>query len=93
MRELYLLYGVPHPHTTLYYPQANGLVEKSNRALGDLLMTLLLDRGLEEWDLLFPQVPHSIMKEMSNLMMLVREARLPDTLQYNPSPRACRMSM
>lgn len=54
MIELYSLYGGPHTHTTPYHPQANEVVEWGNRALGDSLRILLLDRSPEEWDLLLP---------------------------------------
>ena len=93
MAELCQLWKVTKTRTTPYHPQANGVVERNNRLLGDSLRTLLLDKGQEEWDLLLPQVmrafrgtPHSTTGETPNLLMLGRELRLPDQLQYLPPP-------
>ena len=68
-------------------------MERNNRLLGDSLRTLLIDKGQEEWDLLLPQLmrafrgtPHTSTGETPNLMMLGRELRLPDQLQYLPPP-------
>ena len=76
-----------------YHPQSNGVVERSNRNLGDSLRTLLLRRGQEEWDLLLPQImrafrgtPHSVTGETANLIMMGRELWLPDQLQLYPPP-------
>ena len=89
MKELCQLWGVERTHTTPYHPQGNGVVERNNRQLGDSLRALLLGRGQEEWDLLLPQImralrgtPHSTTGETSNALMLGRETRLPDQLQY-----------
>lgn len=37
MTELYSIWGLEHTHTTPYHPEANGVVERGNRALGDAL--------------------------------------------------------
>ena len=91
MEELCALWRIDKTHTTPYHPQSNGVVERSNRNLGDSLRTLLLRRGQEEWDLLLPQImrafrgtPHSVTGETANLMMMGRELRLPDQLQLYP---------
>ena len=93
MSELCQLWNVAKTHTTPYHPQANGMVERNNRGLGDSLRTLLLNRGQDEWDILLPQVmrafrgtPHSTTGETANLLMLGRELRLPDQLQHYPPP-------
>ena len=87
MAELCSLWNVKKTHTTPYNLQANGVVEKNDRVLGDSLRALLLRRGQDEWDLLLPQLirayrgtPHSTTGETANLMMLGRELRLPDQL-------------
>ena len=93
MAELCQLWGVEKTRTTPYHPQANGMVERNNRLLGDSLRAMLIGRGQDEWDLLLPQImrafrgtPHSTTGETPNLMMLGRELRLPDQLQYLPPP-------
>ena len=89
MEELCALWRIDKTHTTPYHPQSNGMVERSNRNLGDSLRTLLLRRGQEEWDLLLPQImrafwgtPHLVTGETANLMMLGRELRLSDLHSY-----------
>lgn len=83
--------GVTHTHTTPYHPQANSVVEQGDRALGDSLRTLLLDRNPPEWEKILPQImrtfrgmPHRTTQETSNFMRLQGETRLPNALRYNP---------
>lgn len=92
MNELCQLWHIGKTKTTPYHPQSNGVVERNNRKLGDSLRTLLINSGQEEWDTLLPQImrsfrgiPHSMTKETANFLMLGRELRLPDQLQY-PTP-------
>ena len=94
MAELCQLWKVEKTRTTPYHPQANGVVERNNRELGDSLRTMLLDKGQDEWDLLLPQImrafrgtSHTSTGETPNLLMLGRELRLPDQLQYLPPPQ------
>ena len=93
MTELCQLWGVDKTRTTPYHPQANGMVERNNKGLGDSLRALLLGRGQGEWDILLPQLlrayrgtPHTTTGETANMMMLGRELRLPDQLQQQPPP-------
>ena len=93
MMELCALWQVDQTHTTPYHPQANGVVERGNRVLGDALRALLLERSQEDWDLVLPQLlrafrgtPQSGTGETANLLMLGRELRLPDLLMNNPPP-------
>lgn len=80
-------------HTTPYYPQANGIVKRNNRQLGDSLRALLLRRGQDEWDNLLPQLmracratPHLVTWDTANMLMFGRELRLASQLQdYSPS--------
>ena len=74
MKELCQLWHVDKTHTTLYHPQANGMVERGNRGLGDALRALLLRRAQEEWDRLLPQImrafrgtPHSTTGDSQSL--------------------------
>ena len=64
-------------------PQANGVVERSNRALGDALRALLLDRGQGDWDLVLPQLLRAFRDthqtstgETAKMLMLGRELLL-----------------
>ena len=89
LAELCHLWKVTKTRTTPYHPQANGMVERNNRLLGDSLRAMLLDRGQEDWDLVLPQImrafrgtPHTATGETPNLLMLGRELRLPDQLLY-----------
>ena len=93
MTELCQLWEVDKTRTTPYHPQANGMVERNNKGLGDSLRALLLGRGQGEWDILLPQLlrayrgtPHTTTGETANMMMLGRELRLPDQLQQQPPP-------
>ena len=93
LAELCHLWKVAKTRTTPYHPQANGMVERNNRLLGDSLRAMLLNRGQEDWDLVLPQImrafrgtPHTVTGETPNLMMLGRELRLPDQLLYTEPP-------
>ena len=56
LSELCRLWGVDKTRTTPYHPQANGVVERNNRPLGDSLRTLLLGHNQTDWDALLPQL-------------------------------------
>ena len=56
MTELCQLWGVEKTRTTPYHPQANGMVKRNNRGIGDSLRAMLLRRGQDEWDILLPQL-------------------------------------
>ena len=93
LAELCHLWRVTKTRTTPYHPQANGMVERNNRLLGDSLRAMLLDRSQEDWDLVLPQImrafrgtPHTATGETPNLLMLGRELRLPDQLLYTSPP-------
>ena len=97
MTELCQLWGIDKTRTTPYHPQANGVVERNNRGLGDSLRAMLLGRGQDEWDTLLPQIlrayrgtPHTTTGETANMLMLGRELRLPDQLQHQPPPEESR---
>ena len=60
MAELCTLWGVRKIHTTPYHPQANGVVERGNRDLGDMLRSLLIGKDEKNWDLLLPQIMRTI---------------------------------
>ena len=93
MAELCSLWRVDQTHTTLYHPQANRVVGRSNRVLRDELRAFLLDRGQGDWNLLLPQTvacfpwpPQTSTGETTNALMLGRKLGLPDLLMSNPPP-------
>ena len=82
MTELCQLWDVDKTRTTSYYPQANSMVERNNKGLGDSFRTMLLERAQEEWDLLLLQLlraywgtPHMATGETANMLMLGKELR------------------
>ena len=90
MHELCQIWGINKTRTTPYHPQGNGMVERQNRTLGDSLRALLLGADQEGWDLLLPHLmrtfratPHSRTSDTPNYLMMGREIRVPDTLQYD----------
>ena len=94
MTELCQLWDVDKTRTTLYYPQANSMVERNNKGLGNSFQTMLLEKAQEEWDVLLLQLlraywgtPHMATGETANMLMLSRELRLPDQLQHQLPPR------
>ena len=48
MAKLCALWGVRKSHTTRYHPQANGVVERCNRDLGDMLRSMLAGKKEED---------------------------------------------
>ena len=83
-----------------YHPQANGVVERGNRVLGDALRALLLERSQEDWDLVLPQLLRAFLGtsqsgtgETANLLMLGRELRLPDLLMNSPPPETTKPNL
>ena len=74
-----------------YHPQANGVVERSNRVLGDALRAFLLDREQGDWASTIacftcplPSCQTST-EETANMLMLGRKLRFPDLLIEQPS--------
>ena len=79
-------------NTTPYHPQLNGVVERGNRDLENMLRSMLIEKDEEDWDLLLPKImhtiresPHKQREETANFMMLGRETRLPEHLMYGPA--------
>ena len=56
LMELCQLWGVNKTRTTPYHSQANGIVERNNKGLGDYLLAMLLGKGHNKWDVLLPKL-------------------------------------
>lgn len=72
-----------------YYPQANGVMERNNRTLGDALHALLLDRDSLELYRLLPHIMHTMRvtpNSGTGETVNYRELRLPDELSGHPPP-------
>lgn len=79
--------GSPQDSAHSYRPQANGVVERNNRTLGDALRTSLLDGDQRDWDQVLPHTMralrallYSTTKKIASYLMLGRELRLQDEL-------------
>ena len=53
IQEICQLLGIKKTHTTLYHPQSDGLIERFNRTLLDMLSTAVVDDE-HGWDLKLP---------------------------------------
>ena len=87
-QEMCKILGINKTRTTAYHPQSDGLVERFNRSLGDMLSKLVNERR-DDWDDMLPYVmcayratPHRSTDITPNRMMLGREAMLPVDLMY-----------
>ena len=91
MKELCRLLEVTKTRTTPYHPQSDGLVERMNRTLLDMLSKACKNRT-EDWDTHLPYVlaayratPHASTGCSPNLLMYGREMALPVDLIYDTS--------
>lgn len=76
-------YGCTHQMTTTYHPEANGLVERANRTIGQLLRTCVQETG-EKWYELLPLTVfalntsiHQATQKSPFELVFGRKARLP----------------
>uniref|UniRef100_A0A5S6QHB5 Integrase catalytic domain-containing protein n=1 Tax=Trichuris muris TaxID=70415 RepID=A0A5S6QHB5_TRIMR len=83
MKELWQVFGIQKTRTTPYHPQSNGLVERVNRTLLDVLQALDSE-AFEVWDRILPMVTlaynasvHEATGTTPYFAMFGREARLP----------------
>ena len=93
--EMCRLLGIRKTRTTAYNPKSDGLVERFNRTLVNVVAILLEeDRGSREWDELLPYAtsayissPQESTGESPNMMMLGRETSLPVDLTMPAPPQ------
>ena len=87
-QEMCRLLGIAKTRTTAYHPQSDGLVERFNKTLQQML-SKLVNQFRSDWDSLLPFVmaayrstPHRSTLVTPNRLMLGREALLPVDLMY-----------
>lgn len=51
MKELWQLFSIRHWHSSVYHPQVDGLVERFNKTLKNILK-MLVDKVRRDWDCL-----------------------------------------
>ena len=93
--EMCRLLGIRKTRTTAHSPKSDGLVERFNRTLVNVVAILLEeDRGSREWDELLPYAtsayrssPQESTGESPNMMMLGRETSLPVDLTMPEAPQ------
>ena len=91
MRELTDMLRIKKTRTTPYHPQSDGMVERLNRTLKDMLAKTVNDRH-DDWDVWIPQVllayrttTHMSTGFTPHYMMFGREARMPvDVIAPDP---------
>lgn len=91
-QQICLLFDIDKTRTTAYHPQSNGLVERFNRTLLNML-TKVVSSDQRDWDqklpflmLAYRSSEHASTGYSPNLMMLGREAELPVDLLYGTPP-------
>ena len=87
-QEVCKLLGINKTRTCGYHPQSDGLVERFNRSVQDMLSKLISDRR-NDWDVVLPYVlsayratPQHSTGMTPNLLMLGREVLLPVDIVY-----------
>ena len=90
MEELYRLLGIKKVNSTAYHPRTDGMVERFNRTLQDMLAKVS-EKDPRNWDKKLPQVlfayrtsPHESTKETPFKLLYGREATLPTTEMLFP---------
>lgn len=81
MCEVYNLLGIHKVSTTAYHPQTDGLVERFNRTLTDMLAKTV-EQGGKDWDL---RIPYVLFAYRSSLQTSTRES--PFFLLYGRDPQ------
>jgi len=92
MAEICRLLGILKTRTTPYHPQSDGLVERFNRTLLNMLSVIAKDRE-QDWDLQLPLVMMAYWTSVQEStqatpfsLMFGREARLPIDVMFGTPP-------
>ena len=90
IQEIYHLLGVTKTRTTPYHPQSDGLVERFNRTLLEMLSTTVADE--HDWDLSLPTLLLAYRTSVQETtgttpfqLMFGRNPRLPEDVLYSLS--------
>ena len=93
LREMCWLLGVEKTRTVSYYPQSDGMVERFNRTMQQMLKTLVSE-ARDDWDDHLPYLTmayrstcHETTGCTPSLLMLGREISLPLDLMFGDPPR------
>ena len=91
-QETCRLFGVRKTRTTSYHPRSDGMVERHNRTLQDMLLKCVNDRQ-DDWDqclqlaaMAYRSTPHETTGETPNMLNFGREATLLVDLLVPPCP-------
>ena len=91
-QEMCVLLGIEKTRTTAFYPASDGLVERIQRTIEDML-SKYIQSNQRNWDELLPLIlmayrssKHESTNMTPNMMMLGREIDLPVDLIYPPPP-------
>ena len=91
MTDVYKLLGLKKVYTTAYHPQTDGLVERSNRTLTDMLSKKVL-RSSKDWDVQLTYVlfayrasPQQSTGESPFFLLYGRDPVLPSEKMLKPS--------
>lgn len=89
IKDICRLLGVKKTRTTPYHPESDGLVERFNRTLIDMLSTAVTDNE-KDWDLLLPTLLFAYRTSMHEttgttpfFLMFGRYPRLPEDIIYS----------
>ena len=85
IKDLCSLLGIEKSQTSPYHPQSDGLVERCNRTLLNMLCTAANDHG-QDWDIMLPMLPNLLMAYRSSVhattKLFGRQIKLPVDLMF-----------